>query len=123
MTSLSDESRATISEYPIGRGLSVFLEHYSEFVSKSSSRRSCEEIAGSVITDKGAERLIRKLLITLQGLDAAEELPPYRGSSHKSLLNDIWAFYGRFPERVNSEAIAVLLKHAITEPVDEEALW
>jgi hypothetical protein len=50
MTSLSDESRATISEYPIGRRLSAFLEDYSEFISKFPSEPSCEEIARAAIT-------------------------------------------------------------------------
>jgi hypothetical protein len=39
------------------------------------------------------------------------------------LSKDIWAFYGRFPEQVNSEAIAVLLEHAIIKPVNDESLW
>ena len=69
----------------------------------SSFEPSCEEIAGSVMTDKGdflriqilrdmlialvgADRLINNLLTAIHGLDAAQELPPHRGSSRKSLL-------------------------------------
>ncbi|KAI9769339.1 MAG: hypothetical protein M1840_004040, partial [Geoglossum simile] len=123
MFALDDRQKGIIELYPIGDDLKWFCKRYSQFVSKLPSRPSCEEIARSAITDEGAERLIGKLLSVLPGLDAAGELPPYRGSSHKSLSKDMSVLYGRFPERVNSEAIAVLLKHAITEPVDEEALW
>ncbi|KAI9760290.1 MAG: hypothetical protein M1840_002567, partial [Geoglossum simile] len=123
MFALDDKQKGIIGHYPVGDGLEGFYKKYSEFVSRPPLKPSCEDIAGSVSTDKGAERLIRKLLSTLLGLDAAEELPPYRGSSHKFLSNDIGVLYGRFPERVNSEAIAVLLKHAIIKPVDDESLW
>ena len=63
----------------------------------------------------GADRLIKKLLHALQGLDAAEELPPHRGSSRKSLSQDIADLSARFPEQVSVEAIAILLEHVITE--------
>jgi hypothetical protein len=139
MASLSDKSKAIIREYPIARGLSVFLEHYSEFVSKFPSRPSCNEIARSASTGSvkgislwtrrvkdmlialvGAHHLIRKLLSTLQGLDAAGELPPHRGSSRKTLDQDIAYLYIQPP---SAEAITILLEHVITEPVDEVSLW
>jgi len=50
MTSLSDKGRKTISEYPIGEGLSAFLKSYSEFVVKFPSESSCEKIALAAIT-------------------------------------------------------------------------
>src|SRR4051794_37826747 len=71
----------------------------------------------------GAKRLIKKLLSTLMGLDAAEELLSFPGSPRETLGNDIYDIYGRFPERANMEALASLLEHVITEPVDEESLW
>ncbi|KAI9773304.1 MAG: hypothetical protein M1839_002164 [Geoglossum umbratile] len=117
---LDDKQKNIIRDYPIGNDLEGFCKSYSRFVSKSFSRPSCEEIAGSVITDKGARQLIRKLLGILL---AAGELPACRGSLHEFLSDDIAAFYNRYPERVNIEAIAILLKRAVTEPVDEEALW
>ncbi|KAI9764367.1 MAG: hypothetical protein M1840_008505 [Geoglossum simile] len=125
MASLGDERKATVSKYPIGRGLSKFFEYYSEFVSKSSPRPSCEEIVGAAITGsaEGANRLIKKLLSTLMDLDAANELPSHRGSSHKSLSDDIYTLRGRFPARVSVEAIAILLRHVTTNPVNEESLW
>ncbi|KAI9762592.1 MAG: hypothetical protein M1840_001218 [Geoglossum simile] len=125
MASLSDELKATVSEYPIGRNLSTFPEQYSELVSKFPSRPSCNEIASSAITgsDKGANRLIKRLLVALQGLDAAEELPSHSGSTRKSLSQDIAYLTSRFPEPVGVEAIANLLERAITEPVDEDSLW
>ncbi|KAI9762698.1 MAG: hypothetical protein M1840_001165, partial [Geoglossum simile] len=111
MFALDDRQKGIIGHYPIGDGLGVFYKSYSEFVSRFPLKPSCEVIAGSVITDKGAERLIGKLLSALQGLDAAEELPPYRGSSHESLSKDISALYSRLPERVNTQATAILLEH------------
>jgi hypothetical protein len=71
----------------------------------------------------GADRLVKRLLSALMDLDAAEELPSHRGLSHKSLSDDIFTLRGRFPERVSVEAIAILLGHVITDPVDEESLW
>ncbi|KAH0558650.1 hypothetical protein GP486_004697 [Trichoglossum hirsutum] len=123
MFALNDRQKDIIRNYPIGGGLEGFREYYSGFVAKAPSTPSFSDIAHSASTDRGAERLIMKLLHTLQGLDAPEELPPHRGSSRKSLNLDINDLYGRFPERVNAEAIAILLKHAIAKPVDEESLW
>ncbi|KAI9776146.1 MAG: hypothetical protein M1839_000562 [Geoglossum umbratile] len=109
MASLSDERKATISKYPIGRRLSGFLKRYSEFVSELPSRPSCSEITSEAITGpvkfKGADRLIEDLLLALQTLDAARELPPHHGSSNIA------------------EAITTILGHAIAEPVNEESLW
>jgi hypothetical protein len=75
-----------------------------------------------LITLGGAKRLIKKLLGILIGLDAAQELPPYRGSSRESLSEDISALYNQFP-RVNTQATAILLEHAIIKPVNDESLW
>ncbi|KAI9783978.1 MAG: hypothetical protein M1839_002923 [Geoglossum umbratile] len=125
MANLSDECKATISKYPIGQGLSTFLERYSEFVSKFPSRPSCSKIASEAITGsvKEADRLIKNLLLTLPTLKAAEELPPHRGSSRESLSEDVVSFRARLPGQVSAKAIANLLEHAIAEPVNEESLW
>jgi hypothetical protein len=71
----------------------------------------------------GAGRLVKKLLYTLQGLDAAEELPGYGGSSQGSLFDDINAISARFPQQVNIEALSSLLECAVEPLVDEELLW
>ncbi|KAI9763099.1 MAG: hypothetical protein M1840_000911 [Geoglossum simile] len=123
MFALDDRQKGIIRQYPIDDGLKEFFKSYSEFISRSPSQPSCEVIAGSVVTDKGAERLVGKLLSILLGLDAAQELPAYRGSSRGFLSKDISVLYGQFPEQVNSEAIAVLLKHAVVGPVDDRSLW
>ncbi|KAI9779500.1 MAG: hypothetical protein M1839_007308 [Geoglossum umbratile] len=126
MTSLRDERKAIISKHPIDRReLTIFLESYSEFVSKFPSGPSCEEIARAAITGsvKGADRLIKKLLSTLQELDAADELPPHPGSSCKSLSDDIYNLRSRFSERVRIGDIAILLEHVTAEPINDESLW
>ncbi|KAI9774504.1 MAG: hypothetical protein M1839_001692 [Geoglossum umbratile] len=127
MTSLSNEHKATISKNPIGQELSLFPKLHSDFVSKFSPSPSCNDIASSAITGsgsfKGAGRLVGKLLSALQALDAAEELPPHRGSPRESLFKDMALLCARFPKKVSAEAIANLLEHAIAKPVNEESLW
>src|SRR5204862_1480920 len=71
----------------------------------------------------GAQRLIKKLLTILQTLDAAEELPSYHGTSSDSLSKDLYHLCGQLLERLDSEAAAVVLKYAVTQPVDDELLW
>jgi hypothetical protein len=53
MFALDDRQKGIIRDYPIGDGLGAFYKSYSEFVSRSPLKPSCEVIAGSVITDKG----------------------------------------------------------------------
>jgi hypothetical protein len=53
MFALDSRKKGIIRCHPIGDGLGVFYKSYSEFVSRSPLKLSYEEIAGSVITDKG----------------------------------------------------------------------
>ena len=75
-----------------------------------------------LIALEDAQILIERLLSTLQGLDAAYRLPPFDGSPRGSLSKDINYFISRFPKWVD-EPIVILVKCAITQPVDDESVW
>ncbi|KAI9763810.1 MAG: hypothetical protein M1840_009064 [Geoglossum simile] len=123
MFALDDTQKDIIRTYPVDGGLDRFYKSYFEFVSKSSSNPSFNDIASSAITDRGPQRLIKTLLNALQGLDAADELPSYNRSSRKSLFDDLYILLGRFPQQLNIEAVGILLEHVVEHPDDEESIW
>ena len=61
----------------------------------------------------GAERLIKKLLNAMSGLDAADGLPSCHGSPHSSLDQDLADLYNQFPQGVNIEAVGTLLERVV----------
>jgi hypothetical protein len=70
-----------------------------------------------------AESLIYDLIHSILGLDAARRLPSHRGSSHKSLAQDLGQMLIQSLYQVGTEAVGILLEHVIEQPDDEESMW
>jgi hypothetical protein len=70
-----------------------------------------------------AEILIIDLFHAILGLDAVQRLPPHRGSSHKSLAQDIYQILAQPLYQASTEAVGILLERVIEQQDDEESVW